>query len=169
MAWKIAIGQFQVLLRCLSGLTTFDLSFLGHPIRRIWGLGQTTLHHRRSMAVFTCSVILSGHKYLWYLSMYLPGESVFPFLRAIGLIMRYTQSIFVAFAFLATQALAENHDIIVGTFSHPRLYTVRFDDEALTLNQIEAIDVPYPNSWISLSARSCPSSSAFCRMLIGAA
>ena len=49
-------------------------------------------------------------------------------------------------------ALGEIHDLIVSTFSHGRLFTGRFDDEALTLDEIGALSVPYANSWISLSA-----------------
>ena len=59
---------------------------------------------------------------------------------------------FLAIAVLVAVSLGETHDLIVGTFSHGRLFTVRFDDEALTLDEIGATSVPYANSWISLSA-----------------
>lgn len=56
--------------------------------------------------------------------------------------------------------LAATHDLIVGTFSKGRLYTVRFDDEALTLEKVGTTRVPYPNSWLALSVSALAKSSA---------
>lgn len=57
---------------------------------------------------------------------------------------------------LAGNTLAATHDLIVGTFSGASLYTVRFDDEALTLERVGTTSVPYPNSWIALSVSTQP-------------
>ena len=59
---------------------------------------------------------------------------------------------FVIIARLVVTVLTATHDLIIGTFSHGKLFTVRFDDEALTLHEVGATSVPYSNSWISLSA-----------------
>ena len=66
--------------------------------------------------------------------------------------MKASSLFFLAIADLVAVSLGETHDLIVGTFSHGRLFTVRFDDEALTLDEIGATSVPYANSWISLRA-----------------
>ncbi|KAJ4385605.1 hypothetical protein N0V93_010034 [Gnomoniopsis smithogilvyi] len=48
-------------------------------------------------------------------------------------------------------AHAATHELIVGTFGTPFLYTVEFDDEALTLQQTANTSVPIASSWISLN------------------
>lgn len=46
---------------------------------------------------------------------------------------------------------AANHELIVANFLNGFLYTVDFDDEALTLDLVANITVPVPSSWISFS------------------
>ncbi|KAL1861647.1 hypothetical protein Daus18300_008763 [Diaporthe australafricana] len=43
------------------------------------------------------------------------------------------------------------HELIVGTFSTKFLYTVEFDDEALTLSLLANISVPYAGNWIAFN------------------
>lgn len=56
---------------------------------------------------------------------------------------------------LVAVAHAATHELIVGTFnptiSTPSLYTLEFDDEALTLNLIANTSVPAAGSWLALS------------------
>ncbi|KAK2604136.1 hypothetical protein N8I77_007091 [Diaporthe amygdali] len=43
------------------------------------------------------------------------------------------------------------HELIVGTFSTKFLYTVEFDDEALTLSLSANMSVPYAGNWIAFN------------------
>lgn len=52
---------------------------------------------------------------------------------------------------LILQVHATVHELIVGTFSTKFLYTVEFDDEALTLNLLANISVPYAGNWIAFN------------------
>lgn len=52
-----------------------------------------------------------------------------------------------------TAVHAATHEIIVGTFGTPFLYTVVFDDEALTLELVANTTVPIANSWLDLNVR----------------
>lgn len=58
------------------------------------------------------------------------------------------------FAVLISLAFGVNatiHELIVGTFSTKFLYTVEFDDEALTLNLVANTSVPYAANWIAFN------------------
>lgn len=46
---------------------------------------------------------------------------------------------------------AATHELIVGTFGTSFLYTVEFDDEALTLDLVANTSVPNPNSWLNFN------------------
>lgn len=52
---------------------------------------------------------------------------------------------------LAKAVKGDLHQLIVGTFSTENLYTVEFDDEALTLNLIANTSTDAASSWIALS------------------
>lgn len=58
---------------------------------------------------------------------------------------------FLAILSLALKVNAAVHELIVGTFSTKFLYTVEFDDEALTLNLLANISVPYAGNWIAFN------------------
>lgn len=58
---------------------------------------------------------------------------------------------FLAILSLALRADAAIHELIVGTFSTKFLYTVEFDDEALTLSLLANISVPYAGNWIAFN------------------
>jgi carboxy-cis,cis-muconate cyclase len=53
-------------------------------------------------------------------------------------------------------AHAAIHELIIGTFSTKSLYTVEFDDEALTLNLIANTSVPYAGNWIAFNVHMLP-------------
>ncbi|KAI1499247.1 hypothetical protein F5X99DRAFT_291229 [Biscogniauxia marginata] len=57
----------------------------------------------------------------------------------------------LALSALATLAHAATHELIVGTFGTNVLYTLEFDDEALTLDLAANTSVPAASSWIALS------------------
>lgn len=61
----------------------------------------------------------------------------------------YTSFIVVLALILAVHATV--HELIVGTFSTKFLYTVEFDDEALTLNLLANTSVPYAGNWIAFN------------------
>ncbi|KAH6653218.1 Lactonase, 7-bladed beta-propeller-domain-containing protein [Truncatella angustata] len=46
---------------------------------------------------------------------------------------------------------AATHELIVGTFGTKALYTLEFDDEALTLELVANTSVPVAGSWLALS------------------
>ena len=51
------------------------------------------------------------------------------------------------------------HHLMVGTWTPPgRIYTVAFDDEALTLDLVKKTDIPEaePISWMTFSVRQSP-------------
>lgn len=48
-------------------------------------------------------------------------------------------------------ASAATHELIVGTFGTPFLYTINFNDETLTLEQTANTSVPIASSWLSLN------------------
>lgn len=48
------------------------------------------------------------------------------------------------------------HELIVGTFSTKFLYTVEFDDEALTLSLLANTSVPYAGNWIAFNVGDTP-------------
>lgn len=50
------------------------------------------------------------------------------------------------------------HELIVGTFSTKFLYTVEFDDEALTLSLSANMSVPYAGNWIAFNVGFTPNS-----------
>ncbi|KAI0149003.1 carboxy-cis,cis-muconate cyclase [Pestalotiopsis sp. NC0098] len=52
---------------------------------------------------------------------------------------------------LVAVANAATHELIVGTFGTKSLYTVEFDDEALTLDLVANTSVPAAGSWLALS------------------
>lgn len=52
---------------------------------------------------------------------------------------------------LAAAANAATHELIVGTFGTKALYTLEFDDEALTLDLVRNTSVPVAGSWVALS------------------
>jgi carboxy-cis,cis-muconate cyclase len=74
-------------------------------------------------------------------------------------ILRLLQSYSNMRQFLAPAALlsliaiasAAKHELIVGTFGSAYLYTVEFDDEALTLDLVANTSTPGSSSWIALS------------------
>lgn len=57
----------------------------------------------------------------------------------------------IAILTLVLEVHATVHELIVGTFSTRFLYTVEFDDEALTLNLLANISVPYAGNWIAFN------------------
>lgn len=61
----------------------------------------------------------------------------------------------LSFALLAALSTvnADLHHLIVGTFGTENLYTLEFDDSALTLNLIGNLSVPDASSWLALSVR----------------
>lgn len=48
-------------------------------------------------------------------------------------------------------ANAATHELIVGTFGTKVLYTLEFDDTALTLDLVANTSVPVAGSWVALS------------------
>jgi hypothetical protein len=62
----------------------------------------------------------------------------------------------IAILSLILGAQAAIHELIVGTFSTKFLYTVEFDDEALTLTLLANSSVPYAGNWIAFNASSAP-------------
>ncbi|CAJ2512503.1 Uu.00g055180.m01.CDS01 [Anthostomella pinea] len=64
--------------------------------------------------------------------------------------MRFSASL-LALASLAPLAHAATHDLIVGTFGTKALYTLEFDDEALTLDLVANTSTTISSSWIALS------------------
>lgn len=48
-------------------------------------------------------------------------------------------------------ANAATHELIVGTFGTPFLYTIEFNDETLTLEQTANTSVSIASSWLSLN------------------
>lgn len=54
----------------------------------------------------------------------------------------------------AIVVVADVHQLIVGTFGTEYLYTLQFDDEALTLDLIGNLSTNAASSWIALSV--CP-------------
>ena len=55
-------------------------------------------------------------------------------------------------SFSTSPALAMKHHLMVGTWVAPgRIYTVQFDDEALTLELVKKTDIPEdePISWMA--------------------
>ena len=63
----------------------------------------------------------------------------------------------LAFLSLLTAASADLHHLIVGTFGTENLYTLEFDDSALTLELIGNYSANAASSWIALSVSKCPS------------
>lgn len=63
---------------------------------------------------------------------------------------------FLAISSLVLGANAAIHELIVGTFSTKFLYTVEFDDEALTLSLSANISVPYAGNWIAFDVGFTP-------------
>lgn len=45
----------------------------------------------------------------------------------------------------------ESHQLVVGTFGTSALFTVEFDDEALTLDLVKTTNTTSGSSWIGLS------------------
>lgn len=64
-------------------------------------------------------------------------------------------SLFPIFS-LVIGANAAIHELILGTFSTKFLYTVEFDDEALTLSLLANMFVPYAGNWIAFNVGSTP-------------
>lgn len=58
---------------------------------------------------------------------------------------------FIALSSLTLAVHATIHELIVGTFSTKFLYTVEFDDEALTLSLSANTSVPYAGNWIAFN------------------
>lgn len=54
---------------------------------------------------------------------------------------------------LLNSVRADLHQMIVGTFGTDSLYTLEFDDEALTLEMIANTTTPASSSWIALSVQ----------------
>lgn len=48
-------------------------------------------------------------------------------------------------------ANAATHELLVGTFGTPFLYTIEFNDETLTLEQTANTSVAIASSWLSLN------------------
>lgn len=67
---------------------------------------------------------------------------------------------FLAVSSLVLGVNATIHELIVGTFSTKFLYTVQFDDEALTLSLLANISVPYAGNWIAFNVGLTPWSRA---------
>ncbi|KAI1340371.1 hypothetical protein F5Y15DRAFT_56086 [Xylariaceae sp. FL0016] len=57
----------------------------------------------------------------------------------------------LALAGLVALARAATHELIVGTFGSEFLYTIEFDDEALTLQMVANTSMPVSSSWIAFS------------------
>ncbi|RDW94631.1 hypothetical protein BP5796_00394 [Coleophoma crateriformis] len=57
----------------------------------------------------------------------------------------------VALLGLATAVMGEVHQLIVGTFGTEYLYTLQFDDQALTLDLVGNMSTNAASSWIALS------------------
>lgn len=64
---------------------------------------------------------------------------------------------FLAILTLVLGVHAAIHELIVGTFSTKFLYTVEFDDEALTLSLVGNISVPFAGNWIAFDVSFTPS------------
>jgi carboxy-cis,cis-muconate cyclase len=62
----------------------------------------------------------------------------------------------LAFLSLLTAASADLHHLIVGTFGTENLYTLEFDDSALTLELIGNYSANAASSWIALSVSNVP-------------
>lgn len=64
-----------------------------------------------------------------------------------------------SFALLSALSVvhADLHQLIVGTFGTENLYTLEFDDAALTLNLVQNLSVPVASSWLGLSVNPPPS------------
>jgi carboxy-cis,cis-muconate cyclase len=62
----------------------------------------------------------------------------------------------VAFLSLLTAVRADLHHLIVGTFGTKNLYTLEFDDSALTLELIGNYSANAASSWIALSVSNVP-------------
>jgi carboxy-cis,cis-muconate cyclase len=62
----------------------------------------------------------------------------------------------LAFLSLLTAVSADLHHLIVGTFGTKKLYTLEFDDSALTLELIGNYSANAASSWIALSVGKCP-------------
>lgn len=61
--------------------------------------------------------------------------------------------------FSLTSPANMKHHLMVGTWTPPgRIYTVAFDDEALTLDLVKKTDIPEaePISWMTFSVRTFP-------------
>lgn len=54
---------------------------------------------------------------------------------------------------LLTTSKADLHQLIVGTFGTEALYTLEFDDSALTLELIGNTSTSVASSWLALSVR----------------
>lgn len=65
-------------------------------------------------------------------------------------IMRTSISSF-AFLSLLCAVKGELHQLIIGTFGTEKLYTLEFDDSALTLELIGNLNTSAASSWIALS------------------
>lgn len=52
---------------------------------------------------------------------------------------------------LASGVIASIHELIIGSYSTAFLYTVEFDDEALTLTLVANTSVPYASNWIAFN------------------
>lgn len=63
---------------------------------------------------------------------------------------------FIAILALILEVHATVHELIVGTFSTKFLYTVEFDDEALTLSLLANISLPYAGNWIAFNVCCTP-------------
>lgn len=55
---------------------------------------------------------------------------------------------------LATAVKGEVHQLIVGTFGTEKLYTLEFDDVALTMELVGNYTASAASSWIALSVSS---------------
>ncbi|KAH9889669.1 hypothetical protein F4778DRAFT_773283 [Xylariomycetidae sp. FL2044] len=65
--------------------------------------------------------------------------------------MGFSSKIALPLAGIAALARAATHEMIVGTFGTTSLYTLAFDDEALTLELVANTSTPAASSWIALS------------------
>ena len=52
---------------------------------------------------------------------------------------------------LAKLISGETHQLIIGTFGTDALYTVEFDDNALTLDLVKTTNTTTASSWLGLS------------------
>lgn len=64
--------------------------------------------------------------------------------------MRLSSASLVLLGFFTT-VRGELHQLIVGTFGTEKLYTLEFDDVALTMNLIGNYTASAASSWIALS------------------